>query len=113
MTLIGIIQRVQTSIEEMGEYDVESAGPAIAEIKHSWSMLTRFLRSFLLIALALILILSFFIIQPSSRAYVDPFTGELFAEGGTEADPAKAQDVDPEGLRGGVIMSKLGNETAK
>jgi len=43
---------------------------------------------------------------------MDPWTGELFGEGGVEKD---VQSPNPpiSGVSGGVIMSKLGNETAK
>jgi FAD-linked sulfhydryl oxidase len=50
------------------------------------------------------------LLHPPSRAYLDPWTGELFGEGGVEKD---VQRVPAKGVSGGVIMSKLGNETAK
>lgn len=53
--------------------------------------------------------------HPPSRAYIDPWTGELFGEGGVEkmfhAQPIT--NVATGGSEGGVIMTKLGNETAK
>ncbi|KIL00880.1 hypothetical protein PAXRUDRAFT_128869, partial [Paxillus rubicundulus Ve08.2h10] len=72
-------------------------------------------------------------LHPPSRAYyIDPWTGELFGEGGVENElhilpyphfatdrapqstPAAVGDNIPPGTPlGGVIMSKLGNETAK
>jgi FAD-linked sulfhydryl oxidase len=50
-------------------------------------------------------------LHPPLRAYVDPWTGQLFGEGGVE----KSWNRPPpeEVAHGGVIMSKLGNETAK
>jgi FAD-linked sulfhydryl oxidase len=58
--------------------------------------------------------LSFF--HPRARAYFDPWTGDLFGEGGVEkqlqrdARPAK---ITPGVEEGGVIMPKLENATAK
>lgn len=64
-------------------------------------------------------------LHPQSRVYyVDPWTGSIFGEGGINAlNPLKDSGaagahvapagVDMETLKGGVIMPKLGNETAK
>lgn len=59
-------------------------------------------------------------LHPPSRAYIDPWTGQLFGEGGVEKTwhPSKLPGKDNSpmpvaGVGGGVIMSKLGNETAK
>lgn len=62
-------------------------------------------------------------LHPQSRVYyVDPWTGSIFGEGGINAlNPLKdgatghvsPGGVDMETLKGGVIMPKLGNETAK
>jgi hypothetical protein len=76
-------------------------------------MLNRFLRTFLFAALALIVFASFVFIHPSSRAYIDPFTGEFFGEGGYEPNLSSNPGVDKDALKGRVIMAKLGNETAK
>jgi hypothetical protein len=50
-------------------------------------------------------------LHPPLRAYVDPWTGLHFGEGGVEKSwnrpPGKGV------VHGGVIMPKLGNETAK
>lgn len=43
---------------------------------------------------------------------MNPWTGEIFGEGGVEKD-LKNGPPSPDGVRGGVIMSKLGNATAK
>ena len=75
-------------------------------------MLTRFLRSFIIVALVLIILCSFLVVNPSSRAFVDPFTGKLFGEGGFEPHIGDVE-LDKEALHGGVIMGKMGNETAK
>ena len=54
------------------------------------------------------------LLHPPSRAYIDPWTGELFGEGGVEKDVRPPQRRPPTaGVSGGVIMSKLGNATAK
>ena len=85
-------------------------------------MLNRFLRTFLIAGITLLIVGSFFFIHPSSRAFIDPFTGELFGEGGFEpdlsgkgggSDDESGFGVEKDALRGGVIMDKLGNETAK
>jgi FAD-linked sulfhydryl oxidase len=54
-------------------------------------------------------------IHPPSRAYIDPWTGDLFGEGGVEKDLRVSSNAGtvPESVHGGVIMSKLGNATAK
>ncbi|TFK50778.1 hypothetical protein OE88DRAFT_1659842 [Heliocybe sulcata] len=88
-------------------------------------MISRFTKAFLAIILALFLVTSVAFIRPPSRAYVDSLTGELFGEGGVEKEfrlnhdletnnhqPPPVQ-VDQDVVQGGVIMSKLGNETAK
>lgn len=49
-------------------------------------------------------------IRSPSRTYLDPWTGQLFGEGGLEGNLHPKQTG---GIKGGVIMSKLGNETAK
>jgi FAD-linked sulfhydryl oxidase len=46
-----------------------------------------------------------------TRAHVDPWTGDLFGEGGVEQQLHKLPQQEVVG--GGVIMSKLGNATAK
>ena len=74
-------------------------------------------------------------LHPPVRAYIDPWTGQLFGEGGVEgawhngsiqtvhgytsAPILKTKPDDTGGMEldtsvhGGVIMSKLGNATAK
>jgi hypothetical protein len=59
--------------------------------------------------------------HPPSRAYIDPWTGQFFGEGGVEktyvpppsdqgkAPPSKMADH----IKGDVIMPKLANATAK
>lgn len=55
------------------------------------------------------------LIHPSSRTYMDPWSGQLFGEGGVERNlhPKIDPNARISGVKGGVIMSKLGNETAK
>lgn len=57
-------------------------------------------------------------LHPPSRAYIDPWSGQFFGEGGVEKSwhrpPNKDKPAVPvAGAGGGVIMAKLGNETAK
>jgi FAD-linked sulfhydryl oxidase len=55
------------------------------------------------------------LIRSPSRTYLDPWTGQLFGEGGLEGNLRPKLDPNARigGVEGGVIMSKLGNETAK
>ncbi|KIJ66018.1 hypothetical protein HYDPIDRAFT_27220 [Hydnomerulius pinastri MD-312] len=98
-------------------------------------MISRFARSFFAITIALFLLATVAFLHPPSRAYIDPWTGELFGEGGVEQDlhalpyphyattgrrplpqstaGAGSSSEAPNPEVGGVIMSKLGNETAK
>lgn len=86
----------------------------------------RFTRTFIFVVLALLLIASLLLLhEPTRKTYVDPYTGILFDDGGVQADYIPDNPPDPpvlvekptsgevQGIHGGVIMSKLGNETAK
>jgi len=59
------------------------------------------------------------LLHPPSREYIDPWTGELFHGSPSEPNAFHILPVGGEiagkvpGVEGGVIMSKLGNETAK
>jgi hypothetical protein len=53
------------------------------------------------------------LIRSPSRSYTDPWTGQLFGEGGLEGKLHPNPPAKIGGVAGGVIMSKLGNETAK
>jgi hypothetical protein len=46
-----------------------------------------------------------------SRAYIDPWTGQFFGDGGVEQSIRFPSTV--KNAKGEVIMPKLGNETAK
>lgn len=59
------------------------------------------------------LVASIALLHPPSRAYVEPWTGDLFGEGGVEKDLHIYPDGKATGVHGDVIMSKLGNATAK
>lgn len=50
-----------------------------------------------------------------TRTYFDPLTGNLFEDVGTAHDLEVTRGVSTpiKGVEGGVIMPKLGNETAK
>ncbi|KAF4598790.1 hypothetical protein EYR38_007198 [Pleurotus pulmonarius] len=82
-------------------------------------MISRFAKSFVAIILALLVLTTIALLHPPSRAYIDPWTGELFGEGGVEQfmhRPSHAtafNDQLAKGVEGGVIMGKLGNATAK
>ncbi|KAG1781990.1 ERV/ALR sulfhydryl oxidase domain-containing protein [Suillus placidus] len=78
-------------------------------------MISRFAKSFLTIVLGLFLLATVAFLHPPSRAYIDPWTGDFFGEGGVEQDlrPPLYDGAKPLSAQGGVIMSKLGNETAK
>lgn len=56
-------------------------------------------------------------LHPPTRAYIDPWTGQLWDEGGVEQDLRVSHPQGNSGVSsvagGGVIMAKLGNETAK
>ncbi|KAH9917215.1 ERV/ALR sulfhydryl oxidase domain-containing protein [Amylocystis lapponica] len=76
-------------------------------------MISRFSRAFVAIVFALFVLGSLVLFHAPSRAYLDPWTGDLFGEGGVEKD-LHAYPTPPPGVaHGGVIMSKLGNATAK
>lgn len=60
-----------------------------------------------------VLVMTLALVHPPSRAYIDPWTGELFGEGGVEMDVLPHGNPLSSGISGDVIMPKLGNETAK
>ncbi|KAF9444054.1 hypothetical protein P691DRAFT_737042 [Macrolepiota fuliginosa MF-IS2] len=83
-------------------------------------MISRFAKSLFIIIFAIFILAMLAMLHPPSRAYIDPWTGQLFGEGGVEKTwhpsnvPGKDHPPMPVvGVEGGVIMSKLGNETAK
>ncbi|KAJ6631498.1 ERV/ALR sulfhydryl oxidase domain-containing protein [Mycena sp. CBHHK59/15] len=81
-------------------------------------MISRFAKSFVVIIVALLLLTTVTFLHPPSRAYIDPWTGELFGEGGMEQTLRTSKGVGKSnppilGTDGGVIMPKLSNATAK
>ena len=50
-----------------------------------------------------------------TRTYFDPLTGNLFEDAGVvhDVDTVTGGSTQIKGVNGGVIMPKLGNETAK
>jgi len=76
-------------------------------------MISRFTKSFLFIILFLFLLGSVALFHAPSRAYIDPWTGDLFGEGGVEKELHPFPASHEGSVHGGVIMSKLGNATAK
>ncbi|EIW80569.1 hypothetical protein CONPUDRAFT_125372 [Coniophora puteana RWD-64-598 SS2] len=85
-------------------------------------MISRHSKAFMAIIVCLVLVSTLALFHPPSRAYMSPITGDFFGEGGVERDygsdrwrpPYDTQPGrKPPPTEGGVIMSKLGNETAK
>ncbi|KAF5322513.1 hypothetical protein D9619_001583 [Psilocybe cf. subviscida] len=79
-------------------------------------MISRFAKSLGLVVCALLFLTTIALIHPPSRSYIDPWTGQLFGEGGVEKtlqSQSHGTQQKISGVKGGVIMSKLGNETAK
>ncbi|KAI5123829.1 hypothetical protein M0805_009121 [Coniferiporia weirii] len=77
----------------------------------------RFTKALLSVVLALVVLTSLLMFHAPTRTYLDPYTGKLFDGDGVEADYARTHPDSPaktlQGVHGGVIMGKLGNETAK
>ncbi|KEP48716.1 FAD-dependent sulfhydryl oxidase ERV2 [Rhizoctonia solani 123E] len=76
----------------------------------------RFTRTYLVVLVALIVIVSLVTLNTHHplQSYVDPLTGRLFGEGGVEkSSPDLLAAHEEAGVKGGVIMPKLGNATAK
>jgi len=69
-------------------------------------MFSRFIRSFVGIALTFFILLSLLVFHPPTRAYLDPWTGVMFGEGGVERAFSSRGNSS-------VIMAKLENATAK
>ncbi|KAH6910258.1 ERV/ALR sulfhydryl oxidase domain-containing protein [Coprinopsis sp. MPI-PUGE-AT-0042] len=77
-------------------------------------VMTRFAKSLLIIVGAMLLFTMLAMLHPPSRAYIDPWTGQFFGEGGVEKSLHTDGSKGPiAGVEGGVIMGKLGNATAK
>jgi len=81
-------------------------------------MITTFGKSFLAVTAALlILTMLAFVHPPSQMHYFEPWSGQLFGDGGVEKSlPRPVGDTTlpiSNTVHGNVIMPKLGNETAK
>ncbi|EAU91882.2 hypothetical protein CC1G_04649 [Coprinopsis cinerea okayama7 len=77
-------------------------------------MISRFAKSIFLIVGLMLVLTTLAMLHPPSRSYIDPWTGQLFGEGGVEKSLNNGHTNQPIlGVDGGVIMGKLGNETAK
>ena len=53
------------------------------------------------------------LLHSPTRAHIDPWTGIFFGDGGVENELHPLPDSTGDVYHGGVIMSKLANETAK
>ena len=60
-----------------------------------------------------LLVTTLALFHPPSRAYMDPWTGDLFGDGSVRKISEHYEIPPISGVGGGVIMSKLGNATAK
>ncbi|KAH9042767.1 ERV/ALR sulfhydryl oxidase domain-containing protein [Lactarius pseudohatsudake] len=82
-------------------------------------MISRFTKLFICVVLALLLLASVTLLHHPASNHVDLQTGEVFGDGGVEKEPhpfpVSIHDSPPAASHatGGVIMSKLGNETTK
>ncbi|KIY71815.1 hypothetical protein CYLTODRAFT_98900 [Cylindrobasidium torrendii FP15055 ss-10] len=82
-------------------------------------IISRFAKSFFAVIAALFLLATVLFFHPPMRAYIDPWTGDVFGEGGVEqyfkaATPTeKVHSLNKGSVHGEVIMPKLGNATAK
>jgi len=82
-------------------------------------MISRFTKLFLFVILLLLLVATVTLLHRPVPSYLDLRTGALFGDGGVEKEfhalPIYSHDRPPamHHATGGVIMSKLGNETAK
>ncbi|GLB37838.1 putative sulfhydryl oxidase [Lyophyllum shimeji] len=80
-------------------------------------MISRFARIFIVVTAILLLLSIAAFIHPPSLSYVDPWTGQMFGDGGVEKSLPRPQTVPStppsEVVHGTVIMPKLGNATAK
>ncbi|KIM66123.1 hypothetical protein SCLCIDRAFT_1211353, partial [Scleroderma citrinum Foug A] len=80
-------------------------------------MLSRFVKLFCATVVTLLIFATLASLPPPTRAYIDPWTGQLWDEGGVEQDLRVSHPQGNSGVSsvagGGVIMAKLGNETAK
>ncbi|KAF8910833.1 ERV/ALR sulfhydryl oxidase domain-containing protein [Mucidula mucida] len=77
-------------------------------------ILSRFAKSFFAIIAALFVVATVAFLHPPTRSYIDPWTGDLFGEGGVEGMLHRNQEFPFKAHDGGaVIMPQLGNATAK
>ncbi|KAF4620936.1 hypothetical protein D9613_001097 [Agrocybe pediades] len=76
-------------------------------------MISRFAKSLIFVIFAMFLLTMLAMVHPPARSYIDPWTGQLFGEGGVEHSENDIKTPPVTGLEGGVIMGKLGNATAK
>jgi len=61
----------------------------------------------------MLLVTTIALIHPPARSYIDPWSGQFFGEGGVEKTWHSEDKAHQKGSKGGEIMSKFANETAK
>ncbi|KAJ3879021.1 ERV/ALR sulfhydryl oxidase domain-containing protein [Lentinula edodes] len=83
-------------------------------------MISRFARTFVILVIVLFALAMLGFFHAPTRSYVDPWTDQLFGEvqPGTDSYNVPqglktALNIPSSAIEGGVIMEKLGNETAK
>ncbi|KAJ7593839.1 ERV/ALR sulfhydryl oxidase domain-containing protein [Mycena floridula] len=78
-------------------------------------MISRFAKSFVMIIFTILIIAMIAFLHPPTRSYIDPFTGQILSEDSVNLkSPAEFSKPPPiSGTQGHVIMSQLGNATAK
>ncbi|KAF9075612.1 ERV/ALR sulfhydryl oxidase domain-containing protein [Rhodocollybia butyracea] len=82
-------------------------------------MISRFAKTFVILAIALFALAMLGFFHPPTRSYMDPWTEPLFGQeqlepnSGGQGVKNEILNIPVNGVHGGVIMDKLGNETAK
>ncbi|KAF8802635.1 hypothetical protein BYT27DRAFT_7172698 [Phlegmacium glaucopus] len=78
-------------------------------------MISMFAKSLISVIFGMFVLTMIALMHPPSRSYIDPWTGQIFGDGSIKdyPHPKLIPGTPAGGVEGGVIMSKLGNETAK
>ncbi|KAJ3528164.1 hypothetical protein NMY22_g9521 [Coprinellus aureogranulatus] len=99
--------------EEPSEDDEGKGEPVTDQTTGKKSPKLEFAKSLIIVVTILVLVTMLSMFHEPSRAYIDPWTGQLFGEGGVEPHGPPKSFPAVKNAKGGVIMPKLGNETAK